>query len=164
MEDVSGLASFAVYRDGAEIANVAVTEELAYAYTDTNVEANANYSYEVYGLDSEGVQVQKSESVLVEVVDNWTVSSDYTLTENKIVKNLTVTRGVLDLADYELIVLGDIKMPDGRININKGYLECENYISNNYGHIYMNDVNSYMSVKGDFSINGNYSAKENHWS
>ena len=152
-EEVSGLASFEVYRDGVKIGTVEVTEETEYAYTDADVEQNKTYTYQVYGIDSQNAQVQRSESVLIEVVDDWTVNSNYTLTENKVVKNLIVTGGTLDLSNCELIVLGDVRMTNGVININKGYLKCENYSSGNYGRIYMNDANSYMWVKGQFSIN-----------
>lgn len=154
VEDVSEVASFDVYRDGVKIGTKAISSSLSYSFNDTNVVQNGSYTYQIYGIDNEGAQVQRSESVLVQVVDDWYVYSDTTLKEDRVVKNLTVSNTVLQLNGYKLTVLGDLTLNGSSrfsyIFVGDGQLECNNYYENGDSYIYMEKANGYVHVKGDY--------------
>ncbi|MBE5926523.1 MAG: hypothetical protein E7270_06130, partial [Lachnospiraceae bacterium] len=155
-------ASFSILRDGVSIGSVEASDATEYTFSDTNVSLNANYTYEVQALDSEGNPVAASENVLVEILEDWVISGDTTLSANKKVKSLTITKGELNLGSYELVVTGDVNVHGSgssyiaRINTNKGYLSCNNISFNNYSGLIMQDVNGYVLVNGNFSFTSRY--------
>ncbi len=162
-EDVSGLSLFHVYKDGAYIGARKISSSATYSFTDYNVVQNGSYTYQVFGIDSEGAQVQRSETLLVDVVDDWYVSSHTTLTEDKVVKNLTINGTGLALNGHKLTVLGDVTLNGSSssytayLTVGDGILECSNFYEKGYSYTDMTGLNGYVHVKGDYISTSTYS-------
>nr|MCR5836786.1 hypothetical protein [Lachnospiraceae bacterium] len=153
VEDDFECSAFFIYRDGKKIDVLDKTDEAEYGYSDKNVEANKTYSYRIEAVNSEETKVAESAELYVEVLEDWNITGDTTLSQNKKVKNLTITKGTLNLSSYELQVEGTVTLSgEGKLNVNKGYLECNNLnVSRNYTYITMTDVNGYILVKNNMT-------------
>ncbi|MBR3918147.1 MAG: hypothetical protein IKJ59_05365, partial [Clostridia bacterium] len=91
------------------------------------------------------------------VYEDWSVTSNVTLSEAKDVNNLTISAGTLNLNGNKLNVHGDVILKnDGKLSFNKGELYCNNFTMSSYSYMYMNNVNDYLNVSGDFKFNGGY--------
>lgn len=158
VEEGAKAVNYEIYRDAASIGTVKAGEQTEYAYEDTSdITTNSSYTYQVFGLDAEGKKITGSKSVVVEIIEDWVISSYTTLTENKTIRNLKIQNGyTLDLGEYELNVLGDIDIQKGCLNVNQGYAECQNLILGYYGQICMQNVNGLLKVNGNISFSSSY--------
>lgn len=104
--------------------------------------------------------VVKAEST-DEAVAELSVSSGYTLKENKRVKTLTVTGGTLDLNGYSLTVEEDAVVSNGAcVNLNKGTLYCRGSLTfGDTSCLKSTSPNDQVIVDGDFTA----AAPSNYW-
>ena len=144
MEENDKVVGYEIYRDGKLVDKI---NEQNFCDTEVTV---ADYTYMVTAVDAEDNIIAKSDNMLVTVRDSLTINTDYTLTENKVVKNLIITNGTLNLAGYELTVLGNIDQTGGTVTLDRGYLNCKgNYCLNYNGYLNMTNANDYVQVDGD---------------
>ena len=103
--------------------------------------------------------VSSSEGSDVSNYEDMTISSDTTLDSDKIVNNLSITSGVLNLNGKKLTVNGSVNVNYGFLNINKGQLTVNKdlNIGNSYTHLKMVNTEDYVLVKGNFNDQSNYS-------
>ena len=99
---------------------------------------------------------------------NWTVSGDTVLTSDKIVSNLYLNGGTLNLNGHTLTVNGTVYLSASGntcyLNINKGKLYvdgnfnmCKTDGNYSFGYLTMTNAEDYVCVNGDFYVYTFYS-------
>ncbi|MBR1815481.1 MAG: PKD domain-containing protein, partial [Lachnospiraceae bacterium] len=127
-----------------------IIEEEATDEKDSNTSDAINDGLNIEAVDDELVAEPE--------YDDLTLTGSMTLTEDMTVNNLSITNNVtLDLNGYKLTVKGEYYQSKGTINFNNGQMYCSKNMSfGNAVVINMNNVNDYLSVEGNLTINSSY--------
>lgn len=148
---------YEVYCNGA----VVQTDLTDTAYTVTGLAGGNEYGISVYAYDIEGNVIGMSDTEYY--YTNWTISGDTVLTSDKIVSNLYINSGTLNLNGYTLTVKGNVYLGSNGsrtyLNINNGKL----YVDGNFnmcrtnggygeGYLTMTNSDDYICVNGDFYV------------
>lgn len=150
--DNVGVKGYEVYRNGSKI--VTVSEAV---YTDNSVDKNKYYKYYVVAFDEAGNKSEPSNEIEVNTFQSIDINSDMVLQSDMEVGNLSLNSGNLNLNGHKLVVNGSLIQTDGNLTINKGELIVkENYSLTNgaYGRLIMTNINDYVSVEGNFYVQG----------
>lgn len=130
-------------------------------YTITGLTGGSEYGIAVYAYDIDGNVIGMSNTEYF--YTNWNVSGDTVLTSDRIVSNLYINGGTLNLNGYSLTVKGDVYLSAGGnyayINVNKGKL----YVDGSFnmrrtdgglgeGYLLMTNAEDYICVNGDFYV------------
>ena len=92
------------------------------------------------------------DNILTSAYEDMELNSNLTLQDNIEVNNLIINKGtVLKLNGYALTVKGSIELKGGSIDLNNGYIVCENDVTIDRGSsLNMDNINDRLVVKGDF--------------
>ncbi|MGN0386256.1 MAG: fibronectin type III domain-containing protein, partial [Lachnospiraceae bacterium] len=126
----------------------------AYAAEDTWVSGTESDNQEL----SDGEEVSSGDAGNREdeeqEVQNLTITSDYTLSENLIVNDLNLTGGILNLNGYRIEVQGNCYVESGTLNLGGGAVSCEgNLVVGSNATVYMRNANDYLRVAGNIEWN-----------
>ena len=122
---------------------VALAAETSFQKTEQTVE------------ETQSVQIETTEPE--EAAENLTISASCSLQEDKVVRNLIIKGGTLQLNGHQLKVLGNVTQSGGTVTLKGGMLYCKgDYIFTGYSRLIMDKQNDYLKVQGDFVCQSNY--------
>lgn len=105
--------------------------------------------------ETQSVQIETTEPE--EAAENLTISTNYSLQEDKVVQNLIIKGGALQLNGHQLKVFGNITQSGGTVTLKGGMLYCKgDYIFTGYSRLIMDEQNDYLRVEGDFLCQSQY--------
>lgn len=153
---------YEVYCNG----NVVQTGLTDNTYTVTGLDGGCEYGISVcaYDIDDNIIGMSDNEYFYT----SWNILGDTVLTSDKIVSDLYVNAGTLNLNGHTLTVQGNVYLGTGSsstyLNVNKGKLYVDGNFnmsrtngSGSYGYLTMTNSEDYVFVNGDFCANNAYS-------
>ncbi len=154
---------YEVYCNGA-VVQTGLTDT---AYTVTGLAGGNEYGISVYAYDIEGNVIGMSDTEYY--YTNWTISGDTVLTSDKIVSNLYINSGTLNLNGHTLTVKGNVYLSASGsytyLNVNKGKLYvdgsfnmCRTNGNGCFGYLTMTNAEDYVCVNGDFYVYSRYNS------
>ncbi|WP_242853128.1 fibronectin type III domain-containing protein, partial [Pseudobacteroides cellulosolvens] len=152
---------YEIYRNGIKIGTADVAE-----YTDTGLSAGTSYNYFVKACGASDNVSEASEGLLL-VLGTTTISSDISLSENRVYQNINFTSGTLDLKRHSIYVYGSLNQTGGTMYIDGGKLEVSgNYTIKNpsyytYAYLKMTNETDYVKIGGSFTQHSYYSHEGN---
>lgn len=121
----------------------AAAEEMNNQIEENNGENNQNNESVV----SDNVEEQE------EIYEDLEINDGYTLSENKVVNNLTIKSGTLNLNGYKMVVLEECKISGGKLWFNGGTLEVgANFTATNRSIVVMENANDYLKIDGNILL------------
>ncbi|MDE6208755.1 MAG: PKD domain-containing protein, partial [Lachnospiraceae bacterium] len=121
--------------------------------TDNNEDTEVGNTQNELLIQDEDVNTDNKE------YENLTIKSNYTLNENLIVANLTMTAGTLNLNGYKLTVNGDYTQSGGTLNFNNGVLLCNgSFKVSGKACVVMEKANDFLYIENDITIDNAYSS------
>ena len=156
-ENIQGIKF--VIKDGDKIL---VDDVSGDKYTLTGLEGGRLYKLSVQVVLPDGSLGNTGN--VVEIYTPLYINSNYILESDKVIENLIIENGVIDLNGYKLTVLENVHQPGGTMFINEGELDITgDYLidsedeSGSEGYLKMTRKSDNIRVAGNFTMNSNKS-------